>query len=187
MLIDMRIVVVVLIGCIAGLYLLSAFAWSIDVPTKRIWPPKTATTGIKIRVWLATIGIFASTFVLGVWDWNSLGWPTEIRWTFGLGLIVLGNIVVWAGVAKIGMDATSGAVNELKTDGLYAYSRNPQYVADMGILLGWAILSASYWAIGIAAVGIVVLAVAPFSEEPWLEQNYGQQYRDYRNSVRRYF
>ena len=101
-------------------------------------------------------------------------------------LILAGNAIVWMGVRKIGFGATSGEVAELKTDGLYGYSRNPQYVADMAILLGWAVLSASVWASVIASIGVVVLAVAPLAEEPWLENIYGSQFREYKMQVRRY-
>lgn len=90
------------------------------------------------------------------------------------------------GVRKIGHGATSGEVAELKTDGHYRYSRNPQYVADMAILIGWAILSASGWAAIIAAVGVLVLASAPLAEEPWLEDTYGADYRTYKSKVPRY-
>ena len=179
--------VTMLAGGFAGIYLLIAFAWSIAFPDRRIWPPKNATAGIKFRVWLATIAIFGSTFVLGILNWNSLGWPTTLRWGVGFPLILAGNVIVWMGVRKIGFGATSGEVAELKTDGLYRYSRNPQYVADMAILLGWAMLSASGWAVCVAALGLVVLAAAPFAEEPWLEERYGTSYRDYKSEVRRYF
>jgi len=185
MLIEIKILTV-LIGGIAGLYLIGALAWSIAYPDRRIWPPKKATTGIKVRVWAATIAIFSATFLLGIFDWNSMGWSTEIRWGVGLSLIVAGNLIVWAGVMKIGFAATSGEVAELKTDGLYRYSRNPQYVADMAILIGWAVLSASGWAAFVAAVGVLTLAMAPFAEEPWLEETYGEQFTDYKNRVRRY-
>ena len=66
--------------------------------------------------------------------------------------------------------ATSGAVAELKTDGFYVCSRNPQYAADMGILVGWAVLSASPSAWIIATGGVIAFALAAFAEEPWLEE-----------------
>jgi len=186
MLTDLQLMVI-LIGGAAGLYLASALIWSICFPEKRVWPPKKATTGIKIRVWAATIAIFAAAFVLGVMDWDGLQWPAAIRWGIGLTLIVVGNVIVWQGVMKIGIGATSGEVDDLKTDGLYAWSRNPQYVADMAIIVGWAVLSASTWAVAFAFMAVFVLGIAPLAEEPWLEENYGQQYRDYRAKVRRYF
>ena len=180
-------IISILIACVGGLYLFGALVWSIAYPKKRVWPPKKATVGIKVRVWTATVAIFAAGFILGLMDWNALNWPTSLRWGVGLVLIVVGNIVVWSGVIKIGFAATSGEVDTLKTDGLYAYSRNPQYVADMAIITGWAVLSASVWAFFIAFGGVLILAIAPLAEEPWLEENYGQQYRDYKAKVRRFF
>ena len=177
----------ILIASVAGLYLFVALVWSIIHPDRRVWPPKEATTGLKVRVWAATIAIFAAGFGVGLIDWNELGWPAGLRWGVGLSLIILGNIVVWSGVMSIGFDATSGEVDTLKTDGLYAHSRNPQYIADMAIILGWAVLSASSLAFVLALGGILVLGLAPFAEEPWLEENYGQQYREYKSRVRRFF
>ena len=179
-------ILAVWVGGVAGCYLLAAFGWSIAFPERRIWPPKQATTGIKLRVWFATISIFTATFILGIANWNSFGWPISVRWGIGLSLIILGNVVVSIGVRKIGFGATSGEVAELKTDGLYRYSRNPQYVADMTILVGWAVLSASGWAILVAVFGVIVLAAAPFAEEPWLEDTYGKDYLAYKKRVRRY-
>ncbi|WP_051540963.1 isoprenylcysteine carboxylmethyltransferase family protein [Ahrensia sp. 13_GOM-1096m] len=173
-------------GLIAGAYMLGMLVLSAIYPEKRTWPPEHATKAIKFRVWLMTILIFAAAFVLGALDWNRFEWPAAIRWGIGVPLIVLGNIAVWNGVFKIGMDATSGEATGLKTDGLYRWSRNPQYVADITILLGWGVLTASLWALPVLAIGFAVLAVAPFAEEPWLEKVYGEDYRSYRLRVPRY-
>lgn len=175
-----------LAGIAAAVFLVAALVWSIAVPDQRIWPPKHSSPFLQVLVWTLTIAVFASAFALGVADWNRYGWPSILRWGIGLPLIVAGNWIVWQGVAKIGIEATSGTVAELKTDGLYAWSRNPQYVADMAILLGWAVLSASPWVLPVVAAGLLALAVAPFAEEPWLEESYGERYRQYRSSVRRY-
>ena len=80
----------------------------------------------------------------------------------------------------------SGEATGLRTQGLYRYSRNPQYVADVLILCGWLILSASAMALPVAVFGILVLVIAPLAEEPWLAEKYGQQYDVYRSSVPRY-
>ena len=176
-----------LLGVISSFYLLIAIFWSIFFPDKRVWPPNEATTGLKFRAWSATVTIFACAFILGVMDWNAMEWPSEIRWGLGLPLIILGNLIVWRGVQEIGLDATSGDVDQLKTSGLYSWSRNPQYVADIFILIGWGILSASNWANPILLLGVLVLLLAPFAEEPWLESTYGDDYANYKKTVRRYF
>jgi len=174
------------VGLLAGAYMLGMLLWSIAYPQRRVWPPEKATTGLKIRVWLMTTLIFAAAFMLGLMDWNRLDWPAFIRWGIGLPLIIIGNVIVWRGVSKIGMKATSGEATGLKTDGLYSWSRNPQYVADITILVGWVVLSASLWAMPVLILGLFVLLVAPIAEEPWLQQRYGAAYQNYKRSVRRY-
>jgi len=174
------------VGLLAGAYMLGMLVWSVVQPKRRIWPPDNATTAIKFRVWFMTILIFMAAFFLGVLDWNRLDWPASVRWGIGLPLIIIGNIVVWRGVHKIGMGATSGEATGLKTDGLYNWSRNPQYMADITILFGWGILAASLWAIPVLILGLVVLLLAPLAEEPWLQDKYGTVYQDYKKTVRRY-
>lgn len=182
---DFRVLITV-VGVAAGSYMLVILLWSTAKPQQRIWPPDNATAAIKFRVWFMTILIFAAAFLLGALDWNRFEWPASVRWGIGLPLVAIGNVVVWRGVHKIGLAATSGEASRLKTDGLYGWSRNPQYVADIAILIGWGVLSASLWALPILGIGVLVLFVAPFSEEPWLEQTYGDDFRRYKSEVRRF-
>ena len=174
------------IGLLAGAYMLGMLLWSIIYPQRRVWPPVEATIGIKIRVWLMTTLIFAAAFLLGLMDWNRFDLPAFVRWGIGLPLVIIGNYFVWRGVHKIGMAATSGEATGLKTDGLYGWSRNPQYMADVIILIGWGVLAASVWALPVLAIGLAVLLVAPFAEEPWLQEKYGAPYQEYKLNVRRY-
>lgn len=173
-------------GLAAAVALLAATVWSIAVPGRRLWPPVRSSVSHRVIVWLLTITIFASGIVLGLLDWNGIDLPTAVRWGIGLPLILAGNAVVWYGVTQIGMRATSGAVAELRTNGLYHYSRNPQYLADMGILAGWMVLSASFWVLPLAAAGALVLAVAPLAEERWLLEQYGADYAAYRQGTPRF-
>lgn len=174
-----------LTGILAALALVVAIIWSLVYPDHRIWPPSNSTLASKVAVWGLTLIIFGSAFILGIRDWNGLNWPA-MRWLVGIPMVVVGNWIVWRGVAEISLDATSGDAAGLTTSGLYRYSRNPQYVADMAILAGWFFLSASLWVLPIALLGIALLAIAPFAEEAWLEKEYGDDYRAYRKTVRRY-
>ena len=90
-------------------------------------------------------------------------------------------------VSHFGVPQTGGAKGTLRTKGMYRYSRNPQYMADIGIVSGWMILSAAPWAIVVGLAGIAVLIAAPFSEEPWLKVQYGITYDSYSSRVRRFF
>ncbi len=174
------------IGVIANACLLAAVVWSIIYPGRRIWPPRRPSTRIQIAAWLLTLGVFGSALIAGVADWNSLQVPGALRWGLGASLIILGNLVVWLGVARLGMRATSGGTDTLVTTGLYRYSRNPQYLADIGILAGWAVLSASLVALPIVAGGILILLLVPLAEEPWLEDVYGDAFRSYCKTTPRY-
>lgn len=160
--------------------------WSYYFPEHRIWPPRENSTAFKLVVWLLTLLFFGCITFLGIADWNGLNWPTAFRWGIGLPLIIAGNLVVWRGVAEIGFAATSGDRDHLITDGLYARSRNPQYLADVAILMGWGLLCASEWVWLPVAGGIAALLLAPFAEEPWLESVYGHKYRSYKSATPRF-
>jgi protein-S-isoprenylcysteine O-methyltransferase Ste14 len=56
----------------------------------------------------------------------------------------------------------------------------------MMIVLGWMLMSASPNALLIGVASIVVLAVAPLAEEPWLVDQYGEEYQTYKSLVRRF-
>lgn len=174
------------VAIISEVALIAMLAWSILVPYRRLWPPRRVNWFSNLMAWLPTLTAFGGIIVVGFAEWNDLVWPLWLRWGAGLALILAGNAVVWRAALGIGFDAISGAVAELKTDGCYHWSRNPQYVADMGILAGWAILSASPSAWIIAVGGVMVFALASFAEEPWLEDVYGAQYRTYRESTPRF-
>lgn len=69
--------------------------------------------------------------------------------------------------------------------GPYRYVRNPMYLAVLTIILGQALLSGSGGTLLYA--GVVLLAVVLFVlgyEEPTLELEYGDEYREYRRNVR---
>lgn len=164
----------------------AALIWSILFPERRIWPPQKVTATSLVLTWGLTVVLIGAGLLLGLMDWNGIKWPDGLRWSVGLPLLLAGNAVVWSAVFHIGMAATSGAVDQLRTDGFYRWSRNPQYVADMCILIAWAILSASAWVIPVSLGGIALLALAPFAEEPWLRKNYGETYERYCKVVARY-
>jgi len=178
--------VILWIGCLSVLWLGFAIVWSILFPARRLWPSGQITIFKTLYIWVPFILVFVSMFCLGILDWNSFSWPVTMRWGLGLPLIFIGHIVVYSGVFKIGIQATSGEATGLKTDGLYSWSRNPQYVADIAIFSGWIILSASWLVLPLALASIAVLFLAPFSEEPWLREVYGKPYVDYCKRIRRY-
>ncbi|WP_090211337.1 methyltransferase family protein [Litoreibacter janthinus] len=119
-------------------------------------------------------------------EWGSLPIPILLRFGFGILLIIVGNIIVWSEVTKFGIAQTGGAKGSLRTSGMYRYSRNPQYVADIAMIVGWIVLCASAGAALVSLAGIIVLIAAPFAEEPWLKEQYGSAFKHYKAKVRRF-
>jgi len=75
----------------------------------------------------------------------------------------------------------------LVTSGVYRFSRNPMYVADVLLLAAWAA-----WLANLAALVPIALFIAYMNrfqivpEERALEARYGAAYADYRRLVRRW-
>ncbi len=111
---------------------------------------------------------------------------------------ILGIVLVVLGLSTILLIARSfrqaettiipdGAPSILLQTGLFTISRNPIYVAMAVILFGTALLTAHLWAF--LFVALFVIAVDRMwivKEEVNLEAEFGQQYRDYKQRVRRW-
>lgn len=166
---------------------LAAILWSIACPERRIWPPKRYTASTPVFVWVPTVTLFGVLVLLGIGGWGALDVSNWLRFGIGLSLILIGNIVVWREVSHFGLPQPGGAKGTLRTSGLYRYSRNPQYMADIAMIGGWMILSASPSAIVVGLPAIAVLVAAPFAEEPWLKDTYGSAFEAYALRVRRFF
>lgn len=165
---------------------LAAIIWSVGFPARRLWPPLTYTRWTPILVWVPTFTLFGVLLALGIMGWGQIEVPQWVRIGLGIPLIVLGNVSVWKEVFRFGIPQTGGEVGSLKTDGLYRYSRNPQYVADTAMIAGWMLLTAAPLVILVGAAAILVLLVAPLAEEPWLRKTYGLSYERYCRQVRRF-
>jgi len=70
--------------------------------------------------------------------------------------------------------------------GPYAFTRNPMYVAELGLWLGWAIFYGSVTVfIGFAVLCAVINFFLP-REERALEERFGEVYRQYKRTVPRW-
>jgi len=80
-----------------------------------------------------------------------------------------------------------GENTALVTSGIYRFSRNPMYVADVLLLAAWAL-----WLANLAAVVPIALFIAYMNrfqiapEERALQARYGAAYADYCRAVRRW-
>ncbi len=175
----------VILGLAIATGALSVILWSIVFPAQRLWPPKHYTALTPFIVWLPTFTLFGILVVLGLLGWND-ALPAWFKFGIGVPLIAIGNVAVWFEVMHFGMAQTGGAKGVLRTEGLYRFSRNPQYIADISMIIGWIILTSAPWVLVVGIVGIMALIAAPFAEEPWLRNQYGSEFVNYASKVRRF-
>ena len=72
-------------------------------------------------------------------------------------------------------------------DGPYRWSRNPIYIALVLIYLGLAVLGGSLWLLALLVPLLVVMRFGVIArEEAYLDRKFGDVYRSYRASVRRW-
>lgn len=165
--------------------LLLGALWCIAFPARRIYP-MTSPTAWYYLMWALFGFIFLSNPVFVVVDWNTGLWPSALRFWLALPVALLGAALVTWGMVTLGAKKTSGLADELVARGPYLVTRNPQYVGDFFLFVGVALFANS----GVVAVThlltALVLLLAPLAEEPWLEDQYGEAYVAYRQTVPRY-
>ena len=165
--------------------LLVGALWCIAFPRRRIYP-MPRPTGWYYLMWALFGFIFLSNPAFVVLDWNSGAWPSALRFWLALPLAGLGAALVTWGMVTLGAKRTSGLAEELVAQGPYLLTRNPQYVGDFFLFVGVAIFANSEVVAVTHLLTALVLLLAPFAEEPWLEEQYREAYVAYRRTVPRY-
>ena len=132
---------------------------------------------------VTVIGIilFAYVWKIGVLE---ASWVPFCRIAGAL-LIVLGLAVWFIGALRSDMDA-SIAENRLKTDGIYAWVRNPMYSGWLFLIFGIVLLWHNLWLLLIFPIDwLIMTVVLKKTEEKWLDELYGKAYEEYCGSVNR--
>jgi protein-S-isoprenylcysteine O-methyltransferase Ste14 len=130
---------------------------------------------------------------------HAFGWPTVARqqlfasdvtaW-LGVAFCLAGLLLLFWSLVSFGRSFRVGIDDErpdkLVTDGIFAVSRNPIYVAFWSILLGQFLVFPN-WILLAYLVGATLLFHRQVRrEEAYLAQHYGSEYADYGRRVRRY-
>jgi protein-S-isoprenylcysteine O-methyltransferase Ste14 len=76
---------------------------------------------------------------------------------------------------------------KLITSGIFSFSRNPFFLSIILYFLGTALVIPGWFFIGFAVLAIGSIHLFILKEEKFMEDHFGENYRNYRQKVRRYF
>jgi protein-S-isoprenylcysteine O-methyltransferase Ste14 len=175
-----------LVTLVVQLFLFVSLGVSIAVPKRRIWPPPSRQSWQFYFTWVGSWITLSGAFLLAVLDQNTLGLSLTLRLVVGVPLLLVGAALIAWGSRTLSSHATLGLGGKLIRSGPYRWSRNPQYVGVCAYLASLILLSGSQ----LTAVACLVVAawflLTPFAEEPWLAEQFGTEYEEYRRSVPRF-
>jgi protein-S-isoprenylcysteine O-methyltransferase Ste14 len=101
------------------------------------------------------------------------------------GLVLFGwSLVSFGRSFRVGIDTDHP--DQLVTTGVFAYSRNPIYVAFGLVLLGQFLIFSNWILLVYLGAAIWLFHRQVLREEEYLKAHYGQEYVDYCGRVRRY-
>ncbi len=153
----------------------------LDRPNVIPWPPIILLTCLAVGLWLGYR--------------YPLTWPDTIGGQVlgGLGFVLIVIAAILYATAFMAMRKARTTIlphrgaSKLVTNGPFAFSRNPIYVANVILLLGVGLLQSSIWMFVIAGInGIAEHFLAILPEERHLDRRFGKQWRDYKRVVRRW-
>lgn len=175
-----------IIALVLELFYILMFILTIRLPSFRFWPPPSARSWQFFAIWLIASLVGVCFLFLGFLDYDSFVFHQRGRFPVALGLFIGGSLLgTWA-FLTFDLRTTIGLGDRLIATGPYRYSRNPQYIGDSVSILAYMLFmnSSMVWMVGF--LGIILNLLAPFTEEPWLEERFGTAYLEYKRQVPRF-
>ncbi len=176
----------VVIGAITGGALVSLLAWTNLNEKFKFWPTPGKGTWQNLVFWGLFRSLNAITLALAFLDWRR--WEDLQLERIAAGALAIAgfSLYLWACYA-LGRKNLYCERDGLVTDGIYSWTRNPQYATAIPAYLGLAIASDSISVLAIASLLALCFALMAFAEERWLEAAYGSDYQRYRRTVARFY
>jgi len=138
--------------------------------------------------------IFLAGIFLGVlmnWYWPGSFWPGSARFVVAALLVAGSFFVVFLAFRRFSSAGTNvepyKPTTAIVTKGPYGWSRNPIYLAMVGVTIGTGIALDNFWVIVMLAPVLLMMHFGVITrEERYLTEKFGDEYRSYKNAVRRW-
>jgi len=148
-------------------------------PSKESWQHNAFLVSFRIFLYpLVILSLLVFPKVSGVLGWLQLG--------IGLTLSIIGFGLAFRVTFQMGWKNAFGEKRGLKKTGWFERSRNPVYVATWLGLIGWGMAVNEPRVLILLSLWGFMYWIAPRFEEPWLEQQYGDDYRLYKTNTPRF-
>jgi protein-S-isoprenylcysteine O-methyltransferase Ste14 len=104
-----------------------------------------------------------------------------------LGIMMVGLAGALVGMAQLSLGDTFGrSVKGLRNEGFYRFSKNPQLVFYLVILVGYVLLQPAWEGLAWLSLYLAIAHVMVLSEEEHLRRVFVQEYEDYCRKTYRY-
>jgi protein-S-isoprenylcysteine O-methyltransferase Ste14 len=151
---------------------------STDSPGVVAWPPLIYLAALLIVLvlrWFWPMPIFGRAFTL---------WVGLAAVALGVGSAIWGRRTMHAAGTNINPSLPATTIVD---SGPFRFSRNPLYVSLTLIYLGLTVAFDTWWGIVVLVPVVVVMhRGVVLREERYLDRKFGESYRLYRSTVRRY-
>ena len=153
-------------------------------------PKDTGPNVITHPPFLYAGGLFVASLLERLYPLLKLN--TNLHYYIGGAMIAVAVVLAFSCFSrfvKAGTHApTSKPSTAIVTTGLYRFSRNPIYLALTLLYLGIIVMDSNIWGV-LALVPVLYLMTTGViqREETYLEEKFGQDYLEYKASVRRWF
>lgn len=153
-----------------------------DAAAVRVFPPSVPLLTIVLGVAFDRFWPLTATFGLSPFARYATGGAIVVVSILGLGLYSV-ILMRRSGQSENPWKPTT----RILARGPFRFTRNPMYLQMVLVCIGFAVLLANLWILILTPLCIWALQIfAIVPEEQYLEQKFGDAYRDYQRRVRRW-
>ena len=142
---------------------------------------------VELLMSIATLGVVITQLVSILFGWSCL--PTNARFT-GFCTGMLGDLIFLLSVLCMKDSWRAGIPDkdhtELVTSGIYRFSRNPAFLGFDVMYIGMMLMYCNLLIVPLTVFAIVMLHLQILQEERYLDETFGEAYREYKRHTFRY-